>query len=474
MTIGRITIMITPSSRTTAAIAALMALLAFIGAGVARAANAPATIDPAKGCMTGECHQDVGKYQFLHGPVNMGQCAPCHVPQGNRHQFEKGLSGKALCLTCHETEQPKSVVHTPFNVDCLMCHNAHGENNRAFVTGGTGAELCLRCHTDVTAGKSHLHGPVSLGECLACHTPHQADYENLLIDAPGAICTGCHVDFASKLEGAISVHEPAKGDCAGCHDAHGGQNRFFTESTGRDLCQKCHGEFLTQIDTFEFAHKPMAEGKTCSNCHDMHASNQVALLADNAKDLCLGCHNAPIKTETRTLSDISAQIAKATSLHGPLRQDNCVACHDAHGSHNANILDKAFPSSFYTAYEDAKYDLCYNCHDKKQVMTERSKDTNFRNGDVNLHYLHTHRDKGRSCRACHHEHASTQPHHIRTEVNFGRWSMKVEFQPSDNGGTCMTGCHVPYKYDRETPVDNTQPTPGSPTTPVEGNSAPGL
>ncbi|GAB4321349.1 MAG: cytochrome c3 family protein [Candidatus Sumerlaeia bacterium] len=434
----------------------MQAALMLAAAGAARAANAPQTIDPAKGCMTGECHQNIAQLPYLHGPSNLGQCQPCHVPQGNRHQFEPAPKGKDLCQMCHESEAAKPVVHTPFGLDCQMCHNPHGADNRSYVVGGTGEGLCKRCHTDVKAGKSFLHGPVSLGECLACHTPHQSDFENLLVDAPGKFCTGCHVDFAAKLEGAVSIHEPAKGRCTGCHDPHGGGNRFFTEATGRDLCQKCHATFLQQIDQFPYQHKPMTEGKTCANCHDMHASNQVKLLADNAKAICLQCHNAPIKTAERTLPNIAAQLEKARFLHGPLRQDNCVACHDAHGSANINILDKPFPSTFYTAYEDEKYDLCFECHDKKQVMAEQSKDTNFRNGDLNLHYLHVHRDKGRSCRACHHEHASSQPHHIRSEVPFGRWTMKIEYTATENGGTCATGCHVRYGYDRVIPVDNHQ------------------
>ena len=80
--------------------------------------------------------------------------------------------------------------------------------------------------------------------------------------------------------------------------------------------------------------------------------------------------------------------------------------------------------------------------------------TGFRNGDANLHYLHVNREKGRSCRACHDEHASDQPKHIRESVPFGRWVMRTQYTKTDTGGGCMTGCHTPYKYDRESPVSN--------------------
>ena len=32
--------------------------------------------------------------------------------------------------------------------------------------------------------------------------------------------------------------------------------------------------------------------------------------------------------------------------------------------------------------------------------------------------------------------------------------MKVEFDKTDSGGGCTTGCHLPFNYDREHPVDN--------------------
>ena len=93
----------------------------------------------------------------------------------------------------------------------------------------------------------------------------------------------------------------------------------------------------------------------------------------------------------------------------------------------------------------------------KIVLAESSTSTGFRNGDVNLHFVHVNKEKGRSCRACHHEHASNQAKHIRDSVPFGRWTMKTEFTKTETGGGCMTGCHLPYKYDRTTPVENKAP-----------------
>jgi predicted CXXCH cytochrome family protein len=415
-------------------------------------AATPKEINLGASCITSECHSDINKTKFLHGPVNFGECEPCHIAVGNRHEFQKRPEGNALCLICHEAEAPKKVVHPPFSVDCALCHNPHGLDNRYFVTGGVGAEGCQRCHSDVRKGLAFLHGPVAQGECLACHTPHQSDHKGLLTDAPADLCVACHIDFKARMEGAVSVHEPAQKGCEGCHGAHGGATRFFVTAQGRKLCEQCHGDFLKKVDQSKYPHKAMTEGKACENCHEPHASKQEKLLATNTETLCLACHNKTIDVDNRTIANVAAQIQDAEFLHGPVRQKNCIACHVGHGSNFPQILNKAFPAGFYAPFTDEAYALCFECHDKNLVLNEHSTITGFRNGDLNLHYVHVHREKGRSCRACHQEHASNQPLDIRDQVPFGRWIMQIKYTKTETGGTCMTGCHVPYGYDREHPV----------------------
>ncbi len=412
-------------------------------------------IDISGGCLTAECHANLGEPRFKHGPVNMGQCAPCHVPVGNRHVFQEMPQVEGtVCLLCHQPEAAQPVVHQPFRGQCQLCHDPHGGDNRYFVMGGLGAEGCARCHSDIRQGLDFVHGPVALGECLACHTPHQSAHKGLLSESRGELCRSCHVDVAASLEGAVSIHEPVRDDCGGCHSPHGGANEFFLAAQGRQLCGECHAGFLTQIDNFKYPHKVMDADRGCESCHRPHSSNQAALLTTNNQDLCLECHGQTVRQADRTLSNVGAQIREARFLHGPLREDNCIACHKAHGSDHPNILELAFPAEFYAPYREGAYDLCFNCHDRQLVLEERSSATGFRNGSLNLHYLHVNREKGRSCRACHHEHASSQPNHVRTEVPFGRWPMPVQFSKTESGGTCSTGCHLPYRYDRVNEVQN--------------------
>jgi hypothetical protein len=83
------------------------------------------------------------------------------------------------------------------------------------------------------------------------------------------------------------------------------------------------------------------------------------------------------------------------------------------------------------------------------VTDERYNGTGFRHGDLNLHYVHTHREKGRSCGACHELHAADRPHLMRTELTFGPggWKMPIEFSGTDTGGTCGGGCHQEFSYE---------------------------
>ena len=59
---------------------------------------------------------------------------------------------------------------------------------------------------------------------------------------------------------------------------------------------------------------------------------------------------------------------------------------------------------------------------------------------------------GHTCRACHIEHASNQPKQIREKVPFGNWEIPIKFTKSNTGGSCLTGCHKEYTYDRVNPV----------------------
>jgi len=76
---------------------------------------------------------------------------------------------------------------------------------------------------------------------------------------------------------------------------------------------------------------------------------------------------------------------------------------------------------------------------------------------------HVNKDKARSCRTCHSPHSSQQPHLIISSFLFGERRLGITYETSDNGGSCVTSCHIKAVYDRLVPVMNqlrTSPSPG--------------
>jgi predicted CXXCH cytochrome family protein len=93
--------------------------------------------------------------------------------------------------------------------------------------------------------------------------------------------------------------------------------------------------------------------------------------------------------------------------------------------------------------------LCFMCHDTELLLAEKTDwGTNFRDGTKNLHWLHIHGNKGRNCRMCHNMHGSSQPFLMEEHIPFGDWEMELNFEPAENGGSCLPGCHGRFQYER--------------------------
>jgi hypothetical protein len=97
------------------------------------------------------------------------------------------------------------------------------------------------------------------------------------------------------------------------------------------------------------------------------------------------------------------------------------------------------------------------CHERElatqaQVSIGTDSPTKFRNGSLNLHYLHVANGLGRNCRVCHGIHAGDNKHLLLASVPYQQWQAPLELTETETGGRCVTGCHLPFSYDRDTPV----------------------
>lgn len=406
-------------------------------------------------CIDSKCHTNFSKMNFLHGPVAAGQCRVCHI--ANDKDIAKHVDKpksfidftypkeKPICVMCHDTKFDGKFMHAPVkDGDCLSCHNSHGGNNKFFLNGKTESEICFQCHENNKTVKANLHGPVGAGECAACHNPHSSNNKFQLKLSGNSLCFSCHNDKEESFKKKV-VHKPAQNNCSECHDPHNSDTKFHLKAASeKEQCITCHkninAEFVNNLLTAKYPHKPVKDDK-CGTCHNPHATNHSKLLLADTKVICFECHK-----------NMENKIKTSKKIHGPVSSDGCYACHNTHGSNNPFLLVKYFPKEFYNNYTEGLYDMCFNCHNEAAMKTRiTDKDTNFRNGNINLHYLHVQvKGKGRSCKACHEVHAGNQELHIRSSVPFGSggWELPIQFTKTKNGGTCIVGCHKPKTYDR--------------------------
>ena len=411
---------------------------------------------PQTTCVTDECHADYGKKAFVHGPVSLGDCKACHKPLNPaEHTYEFDRKGKDLCEYCHLDQASKKNVHEPLKTgECTQCHDPHSSDSKFLIPEKTVAALCAKCHR-VTEGFAFLHGPTAVGECTVCHQSHSSDFPKLLVSDHAELCFSCHVVTQSELKKYEFMHEPAKNDCIGCHDPHGGSDPKLVKSLAPFLCYTCHKDIQKIAENSKYQHTVVGDIGGCMNCHTPHASTVKFLLKNDAASLCMACHNKPVAvSKDEVLPAFTDQIKDKKYLHGPVAQNDCSGCHVAHGSQYFRLLSKEYPPQFYAPFSKENYALCFSCHPESVVLTRETSDlTDFRNGNLNLHFVHVNKpEKGRTCRSCHATHASNLPKHVRESVPYGVWNLPIKFQKTETGGSCAPGCHLPYTYDRQSPA----------------------
>ncbi len=396
-----------------------------------------------EGCVTSKCHADISSKQWVHGPVGAGICNICHtLVDQKKHEFIFTTDKEELCFGCHETTRDMMIedhVHTPVaDGNCVGCHDPH-QSDYQFTLKGNAAELCFVCHKKEEFSKNFVHGPVGVGDCNVCHNPHASPNVKQLIAPPEDLCFVCHKEKSGMLD-KRHVHKPVGEKCTNCHNPHSDNSKFMLPNDPPELCFGCHQGIETAMN-LSYQHEPAANGN-CDECHDPHSSDNPRLFLLPQDDLCFSCH-----------SELSEYVASQEYKHGPVKQGDCNACHNPHGSENFKILRKYFPEEFYMPYAEDNYALCFECHNRQIAHdTETKTLTDFRDKERNLHFLHVNKDvKGRSCKACHQVHASDQEKHIRESVPFGKisWELPVTYTKTENGGSCVVGCHAPKEYKRK-------------------------
>jgi predicted CXXCH cytochrome family protein len=399
--------------------------------------------DPFRSCVSAECHTEITQHKYLHGPLVIGQCTVCHAPlPGPEHKFRVQENDAILCSGCHRSVDAEKFLHDPVaEGKCLKCHDPHGSESPAQIRLSPVVKLCRDCHDPVST-KKDVHEPVSKGECLDCHRAHGSKEQKLLTASGRNLCFQCHEELKPGSAGRGKIHL-AEEDCSGCHLPHESDLVKLLAKPPLELCFQCHDDLKNRLAEDRFGHEAVTEGLACIECHNAHISKYDSLLKERSGDLCFSCHE-----------EMKSRIEAAAYKHQPVADKACSSCHLSHSSKYSNRLIAETPEGSYEPYDPSKYALCFTCHEEA-LTGERYTETytDFRNGNLNLHYLHVNRKtNGRTCHACHEEHAGSQPKLIRTEASYGSWKITILFSKTDTGGNCTTGCHEEHGYDRISPV----------------------
>jgi predicted CXXCH cytochrome family protein len=239
-------------------------------------------------------------YHF-HIEENEVNCEECHETTPSESSDQNFMMITQTCLECHQELSQKSYVHGPITVGgCAPCHD-FGSQPERYELFTSGTELCYGCHEGKRGEftKDYIHGPLAAGICTICHNPHGANEKYMLRLPQGQMCLLCHQQM-KELTFQFTQHKPFEnGKCSSCHDPHSSSNpKFFLRGSGGDLCFLCHDELqmgghrhpfdTVPVNTFPGMKLTDKGETTCTSCHNPHASDDEYLLP---KSGCAACHS---------------------------------------------------------------------------------------------------------------------------------------------------------------------------------------
>ena len=396
-------------------------------------------------CTNSDCHGEIMQLENIH-PILEDGCESCHEtnenphPAGDGNEFTLTVEMPELCFECHDEPEASMKLHVPFSDgDCLTCHSPHSSKQENLLVYEENS-ICTECHDLENEDNQIIHAPVESSQCNDCHTHHYSANKALLIKESPELCFECHEDQKEQLS-MSSVHPVFDGDCFDCHKPHNSTNKALLKEKTPYLCLDCHEDFKEELLKSGTVHSPLKNNGECLVCHVHHAGENEKILVNSIEKLCFKCHDTEIGKKKK--------LSSYKCIHDPALEGGCNSCHVPHYSDIKNLLTLSYPSKNYMKWEADSYSLCFKCHDPEMIEIRKSTDiTEFRNGDMNLHYLHVNKDKGRTCNTCHTIHGSNTPHLLAAKVQFGKWEMPLIYKNTEDGGSCNTACHKELTYKR--------------------------
>ncbi len=251
-------------------------------------------------------------------------------------------------------------------------------------------------------------------------------------------------------------------------NASGAEKLLYIDTEASCISLKCHDTMGKK----KYVHAIGVDGLKCTRCHEIitDGEHRFKALPPKTERLCEMCHSNKFTTpsEIKKNPPKVLPIEKEAFAHKPFFEGQCTECHDAHESDYYRHLKSDYPETPYAKYSESTYGLCFlvNCHKGLEKVFAEPRTltlTAFRNGNLNLHFRHVNKKKGRTCIVCHDNHYSKTPKIINETFTFGKRELAINYEKAESGGSCNSTCHRLATYDRYDPVFNfikTTPRPG--------------
>ncbi len=411
-------------------------------------------------------------------PSGLVQCTSCHDPHDEWRDPEVGKflvkpsARSALCRSCHSAgvsasgathisapgsaKGAEAVVSkmrrsaaTPTGLGCASCHVSHGADVRGRLVKEDLPEddLCLTCHGSTTQrlistdlAKASAHVTPNRGRHDAGEGPDAPDSRRVPEAAPGALrhvtCMDCHDPHSSNPRTARAPDAP--GPLAGVWGIDLNGQRVNVVRYEYEVCFKCHGDS---------ANKPQASQLGLGRVRRAQQDANLRLVF--ARD---AASSHPVAVPGRNVN--------VPSLKAPLNATSLVYCTDCHasdtgpgaggegargphGSQYAPLLERQYLTGDLTAESAASYALCYKCHEREVLLSERSAFPSHR-----AHVV----EQSTPCSACHAAHGvSRDAGNERNNAHLVSFDLAIvsrgESGPATyetlgaGHGTCALSCH---------------------------------
>ena len=242
----------------------------------------------------------------------------------------------------------------------------------------------------------------------------------VIIEAKG-LKKGVQIFYAPKGEKPpagfkrLYVHSlPTRLDCSECHPKRKGRLDFSLTLPVASNCTT--GGCHQKIKEAPHLHGPLKNNE-CIQCHNPHGSGNRNQLVRQGRELCFICHEG-------TKAEFEQRV-----VHPP-GKDDCLNCHDPHGS----------KMEFHLKGEGNVSSVCFQCHERRLF---------------NRRYPHGPVADG-ECIACHNHHGSAYDHLLSAPLKGGKicltchedrkeeFSMAHVHQPVAES---CANCHDPHSSD---------------------------